>query len=612
MGEVSSFDIIPSSPKPHPSPALRLVFLALLAVPVAGVSTVAAHLLHGLIDGISQLAFHGTLSTARGPAGNPALGAWVILIPAVGGGLIALLARYGSRAIIGHGIPEVMQQVLANRSRIAPRVAMLKPLSSAISIGTGGPYGAEGPVIATGGAVGSLLGQALTMTASERKILLSAGAASAMTAIFGCPVAATLLAVELLLFEFRARSVIPVAIAAAGAQALRFALGEHAVLFPLVAPENLNAPVSSLLVFALIGLCAGVLAVVANHAVHRAEEGFARLPVHWMWCPVIGGLCVGLIGWWEPRVFGAGYDVIGSLLAGNITLAAIALVCGLKLIAWVISLGSGTSGGTLAPMLMIGGGVGAVVAAGCNGFFVTGISPGLAALAGMVAFFAGGSRAFFASIVLGVEITQEAGVLWPVATAATAALAAAHLLSARSFMTSPVEQRGVRVPMEFDADIFAHVAVSEVMETLPQTIPVQTKIAELADRIGANDPAVCHHTALLVTDDQGELVGIITRRDLLTALENGDTEKDIGAVMTRDLVCAYPDEALHDAIERMHSHDIGRLPVVSRAGQRELVGYLGRAAVLSARRRRWQENHKAEPGWFSRWSARANHVSKSG
>ncbi len=583
-----------------PSPAARLIFISLLAVLVAGCSTLAAHVLHALIGGITQLAFFGKFSTEWAPADDHTRGAWVIVIPALGGGLIALMARYGSRAIIGHGIPEVMQQVLANRSRITPRVALLKPLSSAISIGTGGPYGAEGPVIATGGAVGSLLGQALAMTASERKILLSAGAAAAMTAIFGSPVAATLLAVELLLFELRARSLIPVAIAAASAQALRFIWGEHAALFPLAPPENLGAPGSSLLIFACIGICAGVLAVVANHAVHQAEKGFARLPVHWMWCPVIGGLFVGLIGCWEPRVFGAGYDVIGALLTGNLPLSVVALVCGLKLVVWIVSLGSGTSGGTLAPMLVVGGGLGALVAAIFNALSISEISPGLAALAGMVAFFAGGSRAFFASIVLGVEITQQAGVLWPVATAATASLAMAHVLSARSLMTTPVEQRGVRVPMEFDADVFAHVTVARVMEKKPGTVSVRMKVAALADRIGANDPGVCHHTALLVTDEQGALVGIITRRDLLAAIERGEADEELGTVMTRDLLCAYPDEALHDAIERMHAHDVGRLPVVSRANPRELLGYLGRAAVLSARRLRWQENNQTEPGWFTR------------
>ncbi len=582
------------------SPAARLVLLAALAVPIAGFATLAAHALHLLIAAITQAMFYGRISTQWVSAAEHTRGAWVILIPALGGGVIALLARYGSKAIIGHGIPEVMQQVLVNRSRISPRVALLKPLSSAISIGTGGPYGAEGPVIAMGGAIGSLLGQAFTMTASERKTLLSTGAAAAMTAVFGTPVAATLLAVELLLFEFRVRSIVPVAIAAATAQALRFASGEVSPLFPVDVAGAWEAAAPSLMTFALIGACAGALAVVVNDAVHRTERAFGRLRVHWMWCPVIGGLFVGFVGWIEPRVFGAGYEVIEHLLAGDYALSVVALVCGLKLIAWTVSLGSGTSGGTLAPMLIVGGGLGAVIAQVSGSVLPGEIAPGLAALAGMVAFFAGGSRAFFASIVLGVEITGQAQALWPVASAATASLAVAHLLSTRSFMTSPVEQRGVRVPTEFSADVFASVTVGEVMEPSPRTLSAGMTVAELADRIGSHDPEVCHHTALLVTEEDGSLAGIVTRRDVLAAVERGDANRTVREMMARELVVAFPDEALDEVVQRLHAHDIGRAPVVARDDTRRIVGYLGRAAILSARRSRWNEEHQPEPGWLTK------------
>lgn len=577
----------------------RFLLLTALALPVAGLATLAAHALHFAIAGITRLAFYGEWSHEWVSPTGHGLGAWVILIPAAGGGLIALIARFGSRAVVGHGIPEVMQQVLANRSRISPRIAVLKPLASAISIGTGGPYGAEGPVIATGGAVGSLLGQALTMTASERKILLAAGAAAAMTAIFGSPVAATLLAVELLLFEFRARSVVPVALAAAGAQALRLLWGEGGALFPLASSQaEWASPLTSLACFALIGMLAGALAVAAGEAVHRTEDFFARLPINPLWCPVLGGLVVGLIGWWEPRVLGAGYEVIASVLAGDLAPKAVALVCGLKLCVWIVSLGSGTSGGTLAPMLVVGGGLGALAAAGAQALHLSGVPAGLAALAGMVAFFAGGSRALFASVVLAVEITHQAGALWPAATAATAAVGVAHLLSPRSLMTEAVERRGVRVPTDFDADVFAQVSVAEVMETTPVTVRERMTVSELADRIGAGDPALGHHPALLVTDDAERLVGIVTRRDLLAAVERGEASEPVGAVMTRELVCAFPDETLHDALERMHAHDVGRMPVVKRDAPDRLLGYLGRAAILSARRVRWRENNEAEPGWW--------------
>jgi H+/Cl- antiporter ClcA len=486
------------------------------------------------------------------------MGAWVILVPAAGAVAIVLLARWGSRGILGHGIPEVMQQVLVNRSRITPRVALLKPVGSAISIGTGGPYGAEGPVIAMGSALGSLLGQTLTLTASERKVLLCAGGAAAMTAVFGSPLAATLLAVELLLFEFKARSLVPVMLAATLAQALRVAWGEPAAVFPLSGP--VAASLHDWMPLALIGVAAGAMAVCAIAAVHQAEALFARIG-SWMWRPIAGGLLVGLIGWWQPHVFGASYGVIADLLGARLPLSLVAVVCGCKLAAWVVS---------------------------------------LAALAGMVAFFAGGSRAFFASIVLAVEITQDAAVLWPVATAATTALLTARLLSRRSIMTAPVEQRGVSVPAEFDVDVFAHVKVEAVMEKAPRVISGALTVNELADMIGAHDPDTSHHHALLLSDARNDLAGIITRRDLLNALARGDGERRLDQVASTRLITAFPDEDLHDAVTRMHQHDIGRLPVVSRHDAKKLVGYLGRAAILSARRLRWEEDHQREPGWLAR------------
>lgn len=581
--------------------ARRLAWLSALALPVAGLATLAAHALHFAISAITRLAFYGEWShEAVSPAGHR-LGAWVILVPAMGGGLIALLVRFGSRAVVGHGIPEVMQQVLANRSRISPRVAALKPLASAISIGTGGPYGAEGPVIATGGAIGSLVGQALTMTVNERKVLLAAGAAAAMTAIFGSPAAATLLAVELLLFEFRARSAVPVALAAVVAQALRVAGGEGGAVFPMEAAQfgaTAAAPVQGLLFFAIVGALAGALAVAAGGAVHRVEDFFARLPINPLWCPVLGGLAVGVAGWWEPRVLGAGYEVISSLLAGDLLAGAVAWVCGLKLVAWVVSLGSGTSGGTLAPMLVVGGGLGALAAEAAARLGLGGVSPGLAALAGMTAFFAGGSRALFASVVLAVEITHRAEVLWPALAAASAAVGVAWLLSPRSLMTEAVERRGVRVPEEPDSDVFERVRVGEVMEANPVLVEETLLVGELADRIGAGEPALARHPALLVVDGAGRLAGIVTRGDLLAAMERGEAAEPVGEVMTRDPVRAFPDESLHEALERMHAHDVGRLPVVERAAPDLVAGYLGRAAILSARRLRWSERHEPEPGWW--------------
>lgn len=578
---------------------LRFLLLCLLAVPVSLLSVLAAKLMMELIALLTQLLFFGRWSFAPAVPGHEKLGPWVILIPAAGAGIISLMARYGSRMIIGHGIPEVMQQILTNRSKISLKVAILKPLSSAISIGTGAPYGAEGPVVASGSAVGSLVGQLLTVTAAERKVLLAAGAAAGITWIFGVPVAATLLAVELLLFEFNPRSIAPVGIAAGVGEWVRLATQGDAALYGMVHYGLADAPLKWIFVFAIIGVGSGLLAVMATRWVHWTEHMFGRLPVHWMWQPVLGGLMVGALGWFEPRVFGSSYFVIEALLVGKYTVATIAVVCGLKMLAWVMSLGSGTSGGTLAPMLISGGGLGVLVAAGCNMVLKTDVPLGLAALVGMVSYFGSASHAIFASILMGVEMTHDALALWPLCVASAVALGVAHALSQSSIMSAPVELRGHLVPMSFGADVYAYLRVGQVMEKAPFPISPSMSLEELGRHIGNGDPGYSEHTALLVADENGELQGIITRTDLMRVLHGrGTSGTRVGDVMTKDLLCAYPNEALQSAIGRMVEHEVGRLPVIAAPGSRKIVGYLGRAAILAARKKMVEERNHLEPGWL--------------
>lgn len=574
----------------------RSVWLCGLALVVSVAASAAAHLLLMLIGLITNLSFFGRVDPRLTSPATHSLGPGVVLVPVLGSLLIVLLARWGTRGILGHGIPEVMEQVLVNRSRIAPRVALLKPIGSALSIGTGGPYGAEGPVIATGSALGSLIGQTLTLTAIERKVLLSAGAAAAMTAVFGSPVAATLLAVELLLFEFKASSLVPVMLAASLAQAIRIAWMGGGAVFPLGSEIELSWQTWPTL--GLIGLLAGTAAVGANTAVHGIETVLARYIRSWMLRPVLGGLTVGLIGLWQPHVFGASYDVISELMRGDAPLAAMLLICGCKLAAWIISLGSGTSGGTLAPMLIAGGGVGLLANVIAAAVGLPSISPALAALAGMIAFFAGGSHAFIASIILGVELTGRAAVLWPLATAATIAILAARMLSRHSIMTNSVVQRGVSVPVEMATDAFAHMKVSMVMEPQPPTVAPELTVRALADRIGAHDPSVSHHQALILADDARVPSGIITRRDLLEALAAGAGDRPVAEIVAHTLHTAFPDEDLNVVLARMFQRRVGRLPVVSRDSPHALVGYLGRSAILTAHSRRHTDERELEPGWW--------------
>ncbi len=426
----------------------RSLFIISLAIGLGLLVTPLARCLTLLIALITNLAFYGRLSVADvSPAGN-ALGVWVIAVPVAGSLIVGLMARYGAKAIRGHGIPEAMEQILTNESRIPARMTFLKPLSAAIAIGTGGPFGAEGPIIATGGALGSLIGQVVHVTAHERKTLLAAGAAAGMTAIFNTPLAAVLLAIELLVFEFRPRSFIPIAAAALTAVFLRPLLFGHEAPFAM-APIAM-ASQDALIAYGLEGAVMGLLAVGIAKSIYLIEDAFERLPLHWMWWPLIGGLTVGVIGLIEPRTLGVGYGNIREILGGHFVGTALMVFCLLKFLSWSIALGSGTSGGTLAPIFTISGGLGVIVGQALTALWPgAGIDLRLAALVGMAAGFAGASRALFASVVFALEITQQFNGLMPLLAGGTAAFAISALVMRNTIMTEKLTRRGHHVPSEY-------------------------------------------------------------------------------------------------------------------------------------------------------------------
>lgn len=576
-----------------------LFFLCATSVFLAVLSTLVARGLVLLIGLITNLAFYQRVSTAFSSPADHQWGLAVIFIPVVGGLVIGVMARYGSKAIRGHGIPEAMEQILQNRSRIPARITLLKPLSAAISIGTGGPFGAEGPIIATGGALGSLLGQIFTVTASERKILLASGAAAGMTAIFGTPIAAVLLAIELLLFEFAARSMVPVALACAIAAAVRGWLFDPDPVFHMTA---IPAPSTAhLLAFLVLGAAVGAGAAVTNRAVYWVEEQFEKLPVHWMWWPAIGAIGVGLIGYLEPRTMGVGYNNIEDIISNRLPLSLLAGLCALKLVSWLISLGSGTSGGTLAPLLTIGSGLGALLAAGMDRLLPALSMPlGLGALVGMAAMFAGSSRALLASVVFAFETTQQPQTLPAILAGSTTAFLVASLLQRHSIMTEKIARRGVSVPHTFESDPLQHIRVGNVMDREIQTVPASMRVEELATLIGGNDPAVSRRQASLIVDDQQNLVGIITRSDVVRGTSQPDKDSTVIAAGTANPVVTYPDESLHQALCKMLTHGVGRLPVIESHQSRRVIGYLGRSHFLAAKRLPFEEQNIREPGMLER------------
>jgi H+/Cl- antiporter ClcA/CBS domain-containing protein len=568
----------------------RVVWLCALAIAIGAVGALTAQALTRLIFLITNLAFFGQASVASASPAQNTLGWWVILVPAIGGIVVGLMARYGSAAIRGHGIPEAMEQVLTNESRIPPRMTFLKPASAAVAIGTGGPFGSEGPIIATGGALGSLVGQVLHTTADERKTLLSAGAAAGMAATFGAPVSAVLLAIELLLFEFRPRSLIPVALAASTAAGMRVAFEGAA---PMFAMPDLATPTGFAIgTYIVIGALMGLASVAVTRTVYLVEDLFARLPIHWMWWPALGGMAVGAIGVVAPRTLGVGYSNITDVLGGHFTALSVVFgLCTLKLLSWLIALGSGTSGGTLAPLFTIGSGMGFLLGHGAAWLLPgAAVDPRVAALVGMAAIFAGASRALLASAVFAFETTLQPLGLLPLLGGCSASFLVSSLLMKNSIMTEKIARRGVRVPVEYAPDFLAHIAVHEAMSTEVVTLEAGDTLGRVRDWIAAR-AARSSHQGFPIVDADGTLIGVLTRRDLLDARH--DAERTLASIVHEIPRFVYPDLTLRNAADHMVNHDIGRLPVLERRSHR-IVGMLTRSDLISAHRRRLRETWRAE------------------
>ncbi len=578
----------------------RMLLLAGLAAVIGLVAALAASALYRLIALVTSLVFFHHLSfDLVDLRGNP-LGGWVVVVTVLGGLVVGLMAEYGSDKIRGHGIPEAMEAVLVHRSRISPRVAILKPLSAALAIGTGGPFGAEGPIIQTGGALGSLVGQILHVTAAERKVLLACGAAAGMSATFSTPIAAVILAIELLLFEFKSRSFIPLVIASTLATAARFTLMGRGATFT-VGDVDFGIP-QNLAYYVLLGVVCGLAAVGLTRALYWVEDRFEHLPVPPVWWPALGGLVLGTIGFFFPQVLGVGYGVLSDTLNGRLALEALLVIVVFKTLALLVTLGSGTSGGLLAPTFMVSAALGGAFAITVNRV-VPGahLAPEACALVAMAAVFGAASRATFTFIIFAFELTRDYDAVLPLMLTGVIADAIALVQMPHSIMTEKLARRGLAVHHEYEADVLRQVQVADVMERNVPQLAAQTTVAELMARIAAHDPSLGRHHAFPIVDAEGRLAGIITRGDVVRAVEDGvDREQPIVEAGSRDPVVAFPDESVHDALARMLRHGFGRLLVVEREDPRRLIGYLGRSGILEARQRRHEEEQVREPGWLGR------------
>jgi len=599
---------------PSEQPAgFRLGLISLLAALVGILAGIVAYILYDLIGLFTNLAYYHRWSFHFRSPENTTLGLWIIVIPVVGGIIVGFMAKYGSPKIKGHGIPEAMEAVLTTRSRIEAKVAILKPLSAAIAIGTGGPFGAEGPIIQTGGAMGSLVGQIISTTGAERKVLLACGAGAGMAATFNTPIAAVILAIELLLFEFRSRSFIPLVIASTLATSVRSILLGQKSMFTM-AGANFD-PLRGLPFYLLLGVICGIVAIGFTRLLYWVEDCFDHLKIDELWHPALGALGLGIIGFFVPRVLGVGYDTISDILNNNLALKLLILIAVFKALALVISLGSGTSGGLLAPMFMSSAALGGVFAVVMNKIFpAIHLSPGAYALVAMAAVFGAASRATFTFIVFAFEITHDYNAILPLMLGCVIADIIALRYLPSSIMTEKLARRGLKVPEEFDAGALRVVRVGEVMNTDVQPILSEMTIAELTERMngrksgqtggrGARPLRISEGLPIIGAD--GDLRGVITQGDLVRALERDPEGKltVLEAGSDHPLV-TFPDELAHDAMYRMLQNNVGRLVVVSREEPNKMVGYFNRASILGAWSREIEEEHRREHGWVRAWRTR--------
>jgi len=570
----------------HPQSKLsrRVIYLALQASFNAILIGLVAKALVWLIDFFTNLCFYGRFSIVHVSPTNVYMGWLTILMPVAGGVVVGLMARYGSAGIRGHGFPEVIERILMDKSRVPPILTFLKPVSSAIAIGSGGPFGAEGPIIATGAAVGSLAGQMMRITDNERKIMLAAGAAAGMTAIFGCLFASILLAIELLLFEFSPRSLIPVALSSAVAGVMHFLLFGQTPIF-LMGP--VNEPTSTALVVYLgMGILTGVAAAFVSKSVYWVEDLFRKTPIHWMWWPAFGGIVVGVIGFWAPQTMGVGYENIRLLLSGHLTFSVIMVLFLLKYISWFISLGTGTSGGTLAPLFTIGGGFGALLGYGLmHAFPALPIQMPICALVGMAAMFSGATRALLTSIVFVVETTGQMNGFLPVVVACTAAYTVSFFLMKGTLYTERVERMGIHSPEVFEPDILQRVLVKDMIGGTVHVLSELNTVHDAKEWIKNNDEAALH-TNYVVVDVNEHLVGIVRRKDIFDPQNAPDTP--LKELFHRQLFFVQPYDTLGTAVDLMDEYQTDVVPVIDQASQ-EVIGLITYRDIVAAYRKRREE-----------------------
>ena len=561
----------------------RMITISLLGVVVGCMAGLVAEGLLRAINFISNVCFYGTFSSAYLPPNYVHLKLWMIFLPAIGGLAVGLLIHYFSPEIKGDGIPEAMSVVLTNRSIVKPRVGFFKPLSAAITVGTGGPFGAEGPIIQTGAALGSMISQIIPSSPSERRTLLACGAAAGLAAVFKTPFAGVMMAIELLVFEFRARSFIPIALASATGTLVAMGFRGAQPVFPVITNFHFHLP--ELPFFVLLGIGCAALAWAMTKTLYLCEDIFEHLPLWFPLIPMLGGLVVGGIAWFYPEVFGTGYAVIADLLARPHPLRELVGIGAAKLLAFAVALGSGASGGTFAPALMIGGSLGAAYGSAVHMILPNASTIGLYGMVATAALFGSLYRATPSAILFMIEVTGAYNAMLPVFLVAVVADLAVHYLMRTTINTERLVRRGTLVPDAYVVDPMRLFRVRDLMNPEFDTIRSDRKVPEIL-------AALMNFDFLPVVDEKDQVVGVLHRVDLISAAETATA----GELARRDLPVVHPDEVIHDVIQRFLEGKFRACPVVDRKDG-TFLGMLTALDVLKAKDWEYRQETREPQIW---------------
>jgi len=564
--------------------ASRMLVLSLMGIVVGIIGGLVAEALLRTINFISDLCFYGRLSSAYLPPNYAPHHWWFLLLPAAGGLLVGLLIQYFSPEIKGDGIPEAMSVVLTNRSIVKPRVSFFKPLSAAITVGSGGPFGAEGPIIQTGAALGSLISQLIPSSPAERRTLLACGAAAGLAGVFKTPFAGVMIAIELLVFEFRARSFIPIALASASGTLVAMGFRGADPVFPVNTAYHFHP--LELPFFIALGILCAALAWLMTRTLYLFEDFFEKLHVWFPVIPAIGGLIVGAIAIFRPEVLGTGYAVIADLLAHPYALPKLISIGFAKLVAFGASLGAGASGGTFAPALMIGGSLGAAYGSAVHMLLPSSSTVGLYGMVATAALFGSLYRATPSAILFMLEVTGAWNAILPVFLVAVVADLAVHFFMRTTINTERLVRRGTLVPEAYEVDPMKLLRVRDIMNPDIDTVRQDRKVKDFL-------PTAVNHEAMPVVDEKEHVIGLVYRHDLL----NASPDATAASLAHRDFPVVYTNDVVHDVARRFLDGNLGRCIVLD-SSSGELVGMVTPFDVLKAKN--WElMQETAEPGRLS-------------